>query len=189
MYAMGPWIEIYASEEVQWDLRQQATGHAAAIAASVAITVFIGSMVGLHALPYELLFLSIGAGSLCSALFATSRLVGLQSRVWCLKMSPHMIMGYNHARKSTVLAWSQVEHVDVNSDSVAIVVDGHSVIEIPSAFDDFVHVSHRILDLAELHRRPVHVRGRSLAEMDVFSLLPDLHTILSDPLVPGLNAA
>ena len=178
---MNPWIEIYDSEDVQWLLRQQVAGLSAAVGAAVSIAVFVGSMAGLNALPYPQLLVTIGILAAAGAIVVGFRLHALNSRVWCVKLSPHMIMGYNHSRRSMVFAWSDVDHVAVSEEMISVCAKGRSVIDIPTTFDDFTHVSHRILDLAELHRRPIFVKGESISDVDVYRLMPELEVLFASP--------
>ncbi len=186
---MGPWLEIYDCEEVLWQLRSRASAYASAISAALALVVLCGSLVGLSAVPLELAFLTLAVAALCLAVFWTGRLFGLQARVWCVKLSPHMIMAYNYSRRPTAFAWSQVRYVEADDECITIVAGVDTVIEIPSSFSDFAHVSHRVLDLAELHRRPVRLRGREMDDVDVFELLPGLNGALSAALPARSRAA
>jgi hypothetical protein len=176
---MNQWIEIYDSEEVQWLLRQKVAGLSATIGAAVSIAVFVASMAGLNALPYPHLLVAIGCMAAGGAVVVGFRLAAMRSLVWCVKLSPQKIMGYNHSRKSVVFAWSDVDHVAISEDAVSVVAKGGIVIDIPTAFDDFTYVSHRILDLAELHRRPIFVGGRAITDLDVFHLLPELQALFA----------
>jgi hypothetical protein len=186
---MSPWIEIYDSEEVHGRLRQQVAMHSTTIAVAISVAVFLGSLAGLYELGQEVMLLSLVLVALSAAAVTGARLLGLQSHVWCIKMSPHMIMGYNHSQKATAFPWSDVDHVAIDDRSLTIVASGRSVIEIPTSFADFVHVSHRVMDLAELHRRPIHLMGKSLPDVNLISLMPELTALLASPLVPGAEPA
>ena len=180
---MNPWIETYDSEEVHWLLRQQVAGLSAAVSGAVAVLLLMGSLVGLDVLPDVRMFWAVALLAAGVAIGVILRLVGLRSRVWCVKLSPQMIMGYNHLRRGLVFPWSDVDHVAFSDAVLSIVAQDGIVIEIPTSFADYTHVSHRILDLAELHRRPIHLTGEPLSEIDVFRLMPELRTLFAPPQV------
>lgn len=178
---MSPWIEIYDSDEVQWLLRQQVAGLSAGIGAAVSVAVFVGSVAGMQVVAYNQELIALGVLSLGVAVAVGLRLASLRRCVWCVKLSPHMIMGYNHSRRATTFAWSEVEHVAVSDEQVSIVARGRVAIEIPTSFADFTHVAHRILDLAELHRKPVFLKGQPMADVDVYRLMPELRVLFGPP--------
>jgi hypothetical protein len=178
---MSPWIEIYDSDHVQWLLRQQVAGLSAGIGVTVSVALFVGFLTGMEVVPCSEEFIALGVLSLGVAAALGLRLASLRQRVWCVKLSPHKIMGYNHSRRATTFAWSEVQHLVVCDEQVAIVTSGKEMIEIPTSFADFTHVAHRILDLAELHRKPVFLKGQSMAEVDLYRLMPELRDLLATP--------
>ncbi len=181
---MDPWIEIYDNEQVQWHLRQQVTNRAASIVASISVGVLAWSVAALHVVAYRPLLILVAVGAFSLAAWTAIGIVRLRNRVWCIKMSPHMVMGYDYRRSPATVSWSEVSRVNVTSDSIALVCDHGVVMELPGLFPDFSHVSHRILDLAELHRIPIHVNGRSLLDTDILELLPELGSLFSVPTLP-----
>lgn len=184
---MNPWIEIYDNEQVQWYLRQRVTNLAAGIVASVSLAVFACSVSGMNVVPYGRVLIAIAVSALVAAALTGIRILRLRTRVWCIKLSPHMVMGYDYRRKATTLCWSDVSRINVGAEGVLIAGKLGGSIFLPQLFPDYAHISHRILDLAELHRLPVHVEGQSIADTDVFDLLPELATLFEFP--PATRAA
>ncbi len=181
---MNPWIEIYDNEQVQWHLRQQVTNRAASIVASISVAVLAWSIAALHVVAYRPLLIGVAVGALGLAAWTAMGILRLRNRVWCIKMSPHMVMGYDYRRRPASVSWSEVARVNVTGDSIALVCDHGIVMELPGLFPDFSHVSHRILDLAELHRIPIHVNGRSLLDTDILVFLPELKGLCSATPLP-----
>ncbi len=185
---MNPWIEIYDNEQVQWHLRQRVRTLSGIVAAYASMAVVLCAISAVDLLT-NVLF-PVGAAIVCMGLAAWNgtRILGLRNQVWCVKLSPHMIRGYDYRRTPTTISWSNVVAVDVTGGHVRIETGAGQPLEIPSLFPDFAYVSHRIIDLAELHRVPVHVDGQALADTDLFSLLPELRHFFAAPIAAGSSA-
>lgn len=98
----------------------------------------------------------------------------LSRTVWCVKVSPEGLVGYDCARRKTHLPWSQVERVDVTDEALVIVQSPYQFVAISTSFFDYPSLSHGVLSHAEDHDIAFYLNGRSLADLDVYVLYPFL---------------
>ncbi len=186
---MNPWIEIYDNEQVQWHLRRRVRNLGAFLVVYVSLAVVLCAVSVMDAVPNRLLPVGAAILFLGAASWTATRILGLRNQVWCVKLSPHMIRGYDYRRTPTTISWSDVIALDVTATKISIFCGSGQPLEIPSLFPDFAYVSHRLLDLTELHRVPVYIDGLDLVNTDLFTLLPELRQIFAEPTVAGSASA
>ncbi len=179
---MADWYEVFDNEEVQLDTRK----HVGRLAG--ALVVGFGAILGLTPLlllwvPSLVLVTTLVSGSLAVMVVGASyAFLRLRSVVWCVKLSVHRVVGYDYARRKTVLSWAEIERVELDKTSLSIVAapkDGRPsrVLRVPHVFPDFAHLSHRTVEYAEAHGLPVCVEGRPWQLLDVGRLYPFLTDI------------
>ena len=181
---MPDWYEVFDNEQVQLDTRKR-VGRLAGL-----LVVGCGAVVGLApllALWNVSLVLVAGLVALVlgSAFFLASRaFLKLRSVVWCVKLSVHRVVGYDYARRKTVLSWTEIERVELDRGGLMIVAAPRGnrpgrQLRVPHLFPDFADLSHRAVDYAEAHGLPVCVDGRPWQLLDVATLYPFMNEMPS----------
>ncbi len=174
---MSDWYEVFDNEQVQYDTRKR-------VARLVGVLVVsLGAVVGL--IPLILLYLPsplvglglIGLVAVGAFMWASRAFLRLRSVVWCVKLSVHRIVGYDYARRKSVLPWTEVERVELDAAGLLIAqapTEGRPgrVLRIPHLFPDFARLSHRVVEYAEAHGLPVCVNGRPWQFLDLSTLYP-----------------
>lgn len=174
---MSDWYEVFDNEQVQFDTRKR-------VARLVGtLVVVLGAIAGaiplilLHT-PFPLLGLGLaGCGIVGVLVWASRAFLRLQSVVWCVKLSVHRVVGYDYARRKSVLSWTEVERIELDATGLVIAQrppEGRPgrVLRIPYLFPDFAPLSHRVVEYAEAHGLPVCVNGRPWQLLDVSTLYP-----------------
>ncbi|MEP0548496.1 MAG: hypothetical protein ABJF88_16285 [Rhodothermales bacterium] len=174
---MSDWYEVFDNEQVQFDTRRR-------VARLVGVLVVVlGAIAG--AIPLILLyvpfpFVALGLVGLVVAgilAWASRAFLRLRSVVWCVKLSVHRVVGYDYARRKSVLPWTEVERVELDAAGLVIAqapAEGRPgrVFRIPHLFPDFPRLSHRVVEYAEAHGLPVCVDGRPWQLLDLSALYP-----------------
>ena len=174
---MSDWYEVFDNEQVQFDTRRR-------VARLVGtLVVVLGAIAGaiplilLHT-PFPLLGLGLaGCGIVGVLAWASRAFLRLQSVVWCVKLSVHRVVGYDYARRKSVLSWTEVERIELDATGLVIAQrppEGRPgrVLRIPYLFPDFAPLSHRVVEYAEAHGLPICVNGRPWQLLDVSTLYP-----------------
>ncbi len=179
---MADWYEVFDNEQVQFDTRRR-VGRLAGV-----LVVGCGAVVGLAPLlalwlPSPWLVAGLAGVALAGMFAWASRsFLRLRSVVWCVKLSVHRVVGYDYARRKTVLPWTEVERVEVDGAGLSLVAAPKQgrpgcVLRVPHLFPDFARLSHRAVEYAEAHGLPICVHGRPWQLLDVATLYP----FLNDP--------
>jgi hypothetical protein len=174
---MSDWYEVFDNEQVQFDTRKR-------VARLVGVlVVLLGTIAGtipliLLYVPFPVLALGLVAFAVMGLLAWASRaFLRLRSVVWCVKLSVHRVVGYDYARRKSVLSWTEVERVELDPAGLVIAqapTEGRPgrVLRIPHLFPDFPRLSHRVVEYAEAHGLPVCVDGRPWQLLDLSALYP-----------------
>lgn len=173
-------FEVFDNEQVQLVTRRQAAATFLTLAGAIGGSLILFVLIGEGVVSYP------GAVALGSLLWIVAgvRLIRHIRRtnhvVWCVKISPAQIAGYDYARRQTSLYWTDVRQIEIASEGLRVrgTIDRH--IEIPTLFQDYAGVSHRIVEHAERHHIPILVDGRPLDDLDLYVLYPFL--------APGVSA-
>lgn len=174
---MSDWYEVFDYEQVQQSTRERVRRTIIALVVGLAASATVAPLVVLH-FPGWLLGLSIvGLTWLILVAIASRRLLMLRRVVWCVKLSVHRIVGYDYARRKTVLPWPDVERVDVDENGLLIVgqaTSGRSaaILRVPVLFPDYSRLSHRVVEYAEAHGIPVCIDGRPWQLVSLGALYP-----------------
>lgn len=116
---------------------------------------------------------SLGAFVLVAA-GVSWRHYALSRTVWCVKVMAESVIGYDCARRKTVLPWHEVQQIDLSGETLWIIQSSYHAVGISTSFDDFSTLSHQILQHAEPHGVTICIEGRPLDELDVYALCPFL---------------
>lgn len=171
---MAGLFEVYDNEQVQLVTRRQAAVTFLVFAAALGETLFVIILAREGLLPLWLaIILTVGVW-----VVAGWRLIRHVRRtnhiVWCVKISPLEIAGYDYARRKTSLDWCEIEQVDLAREGLLIRGRDERHLEIPHLFPEFASLSHRIVEHAERHDVPIMVDGCSWENLDVHALYPFL---------------
>lgn len=178
--------DVYDDEEVQRLARSQVSQLTGATSAAVALTL-LGITVGVTG-RLSLPLLGVGLVILWVGLAAWTawRLRSLRRRVWCVRLTDDGIEGYDYARRKLTLEWNAVRRIDVTDHGLVVVGMGPALFEVPSIFNDFADLSHRVVRYAERSGIPLYIDGQPWQQLDVYHLFPML---ADDPFSPRSGSA
>lgn len=171
---MSNWYEVFDNENVQLNTRRQATHLSLYTALAVMLTFLITALAleGTLPLPTAGILLVVLWAGLTSWL--SYRMRKLRRIMWCVKVSPDRIVGYDYTRHKTVLDWPAVHRVELAPKGLLLAGEDHCTLEIPHLFPDFHLLSHRIVQHAETHSVPILIDGQPWESVDVYHLFPFL---------------
>lgn len=179
---MADLYEVFDNEEVQFDTRRRVGRLAGALVVGCGIVVVLSPLL-VRWLPSPFLVAVLALALLIGMfVWASKAFLRLSSVVWCVKVSVHRVVGYDYARRKTVLAWPEIERVEVDDGGLLIVAAPKEnrparQLRVPHLFLDFPRLSHRVVEYAESHRLPVCVEGRPWQLLDVETLYPFLNEV------------
>lgn len=171
------WYEVFDNEQVQFDTRKRVARLVGVLVVVLGTLACITPLL-LIFLPSVLLVLGLVGIAVGGVLVWASRaFLRLRSVVWCVKLSVHRVVGYDYARRKSVLPWTEVERVELDEAGLLIAqapAEGRPdrVLRIPFLFPDFALLSHRVVEYAEAHGLPVCVHGRPWQLLDLSTLYP-----------------
>lgn len=97
--------------------------------------------------------------------------------VWSIRLSFHGLVA-DFGRRRTAMRWGDVTRVALDDAGLVILgtdEDGKARrLRIPHTFPRYVRLSHRVVEYAEAHRRPVFVDGRPWQLLKLRTLYPFL---------------
>ena len=166
--------EVYDDEKVQLLTRRKAGVTFAVLIASVASSVVLVVLTREGIIGSWLSLCLQGAIWSYAALRLTRHVQRTNHVVWCVKMSPAQVIGYDYARRKTAISWCDVRRIEVGDSGIVVQGPPDRRLEIPHLFPDFPALSHRIVDHAEAHRIPLTIEGRDLDALDIHDLYPFL---------------
>jgi len=123
---------------------------------------------------------ALGAGLLAvaSAAWLVQGLREIRDRVWCVKVSARRVVGYDLAQQRMAVDWGDVDCVEI--DRRGVMVRGRDEagtpcrLRIAPSFPDYTALSHRFVEYAEMHTRPVYLDGRPWQLLDLHAVYPFL---------------
>jgi hypothetical protein len=174
---MAEWYEVFDNEQVQFETRKRVARLGGVL---VVLTVAALALAPVLAYLFDSALIAAGlAGGLLLGLvvWASRMFVQLRSVMWCVKLSVHRVVGYDYARRKSVLPWTEVERVELDDDGLLIVGAPNEgrpgrMLRIPLLFPDFAQLSHRVVEYAEAHGLPICVEGRPWQFLDLPTVYP-----------------
>ena len=170
------WSQIYDDDETLKDVRARvrrlvvafALASGALVSAAPLSTVIGGADAALTATLCGTL-LAITAGAVMVQLAREHR------RIWRIELSMRQATGYDAAGRRRTLAWPDVEAVDVTEAGLVIAgLDASSGARVrllaPLGMTTYTALSHRAVEYAEAHRRPVRIDGVPIDQIDLARL-------------------
>lgn len=179
---MADWYEVFDNEQVQFDTRRRVGRLAGALVVGCGAVVVLTPLLILWVPSLVLVAGIVSALLAVMFVWASHAFLRLRSVVWCVKLSVHRVVGYDYARRKTILSWAEIERVEVDARALSIVASPKNgqtsrILRIPHLFPDFARLSHRAVEYAEAHGLPVCVEGRPWQLLDVETLYPFLADI------------
>lgn len=174
---MAAWYEVFDNQDALLESRHRVwrltRGYAfVAIGLAVAAPLAV-----LHA-PGGPWLAAFGALALVGAgLFVLRALRMLHGVAWCVRLSFHGLVA-DFGQRRTAMRWSQVSRVEVDDEGLTVVgSDEEGVVmrlRLPGTFPRYTQLSHRVVEYAEAHRRPLFVDGKPWQLLDLQVLYPFL---------------
>lgn len=174
---MPTWYEVYDNQEALLATRQRVrrlTTRYGVASVTVALTA---PLVVLHVPGGP--WIAVGAAAVLAAagLFVVRSLRALHAVAWCLRLSYHGLLA-DFGRRRTAMRWRDVARVEVDDEGLMILGtdEGGTArrLRIPLAFPRYARLSHRVVEYAEAHGRPIFVDGRPWQLLDLRTLYPFL---------------
>lgn len=183
---MSNWYEVFDNEEVQLVTRNRMIKLIRVLVVAFAVSVTFILTTSAQPVTRVLTVLVLGCVWFNVSFWIIRKLNQIRRVMWCLKLSDRRIVGYDYARRKTVLDWIHVGRVEVTDQSIMVVGTENTYLEIPHLFPDFSTISHRIVEYAEFYHVPVYINGVPWDQVDVHRLYPSLtdDTPLSDDGAP-----
>ncbi len=174
---MAFWYEVYDNQDVLLATRQRVgrltTGYGIA---SIAVAA-VAPLLIVHVPHGPWIAVGVAGVLLAAGLVVLQALRELRAVAWCVKLSFHHLLG-DFGRRRTTMPWTSVARVEVDDDGLVVVgSDDNGApqrLRIPSAFPRFAHLSHRVVEYAEAHHRPIFVDGRPWQHLDLYRIYPFL---------------
>lgn len=167
---MASWTEVFDTEEVLYAARRAVTAVTMLFGVVVAATIGVMAVATAGRLSSGMAILLIVAVWIAAGLWSAARLRALRRIAWCVRLSEHEIVAYDHARRKTALRWKDVRRIDWHDNRMIISGDVRCSIEVPEHFTQYSRMSHIIYDLAERHNIAILVEGEPLPVLDVYEL-------------------
>ena len=177
---MAEWFEVYDSKRVLIRARRRATRLvwifaliSGALVAAAPVAVFVFPDVGVAVAG------TCGIGLVLYGIWMIARLSQIHGKLWRIDLSVHRALGFDTGRRSRALAWPNVHQVDIDDSGLLLVGRTHGAwvrLQIPSTFPHYTALSHRVVEYAEAHDRPVWVDGKPWQSLDLEVLYPFLRS-------------
>ncbi|NNF58047.1 MAG: hypothetical protein HKN04_07375 [Rhodothermaceae bacterium] len=174
---MPTWYEVYDNQDVLLATRQRVRritriyGFAAIAVATLAPLAMV------HVTGGAWLAGTAGVSLVVAGAYVFKALRELHAVAWSVKLSFHHIIG-DFGRRRTTIRWRAVARVELDRDGLVILgADEQGVaqkLRIAHAFPDYPRLSHRVVEYAEAHGRPVYVDGQPWQLLDLHAVYPFL---------------
>ena len=180
---MPCWHEVFDNQDALLLSRQRVRGLTRRYAFA-ALVVALGAPLAIIHLPGGAWMATVAAVALIAAgvwlALALRRLHGI---AWCVRLSFHELVA-DFGRRRTAFRWEELQRVELDDDGLLLIGPdtGGALrrLRLPDSFPDYVRLSHRVVEYAEAHRRPVYLDGRPWQLLDVDALYPFLREALRE---------
>ncbi|MEL6445507.1 MAG: hypothetical protein AAF089_10800 [Bacteroidota bacterium] len=172
---MPDWYEVFDNEQALVQTRERVGQLTIGTSLLAGAVVSFAPLVVLH-FDHGLVWAGLMAAVLAAALgWAALDYLHQRCVVWCVKLSMQHVIGYDFARRTLELDWTNVARVELDAEGLLLVGEPSekplpTVLKIPHSYPAFATLSHRIVEYAEAHHVPVHVDGQPLETLDVDSI-------------------
>ena len=174
---MSTWYEVYDNQDALLLSRQrvrQLTRRYGLASLAVALTA---PLVVLHVPGGAWVALAAAVLLAAAGLLVLRALRALHAVAWCVRLSFHGLLA-DFGRRRTAMRWEEVARVALDDEGLLVLgtdEDGAARrLRIPLDFPRYAHLSHRVVEYAEAHGRPIFVDGRPWQLLDLHALYPFL---------------
>jgi hypothetical protein len=180
---MAAWYEVYDDQDALLDARRRVQRLTRAYGLAT-LALAVGAPLAVLHLPQGP-WLAAGAalGLLGGGLYLLHALRTLHAVTWCIRLSFHGFVA-DFGQRRTAMRWSNVARVEVDDEGLLVVGtdEGGAALRLrlPSSFPRYAQLSHRLVEYAEAHRRPIFVDGRPWQLLDLQVLYPFLGDAVSE---------
>ena len=112
----------------------------------------------------------------------------LRSVVWCIKISPGEVVGYDYARRQTEWAWDSIVRVELTEKKTILTNRSAQQMIIPGMFEDYTELSHLLVAEAERRGIKIFIHGRDIEDLDIYEIFPFLLDDKPGPSAPQSSA-
>lgn len=177
---MAEWFEVYNAKSVLVRARRRARRlmwtYAAVSGALIAV-----APVAVFVLPRGGFAVAVvsAIGLVAYGIWVVVRLNHIHRKLWRLDVSVHRALGFDTGRRSRALTWSNVEKVEVDAAGITLIGRTHGSwvrLRVPTSFPRYTSLSHRVVEYAEAHGRPIWVDGKPWQMLDLETLYPFLRS-------------
>jgi hypothetical protein len=180
---MATWYEVYDNQDALLATRRRVRRTTKRYGMTSAALAVAAPLVIFHAPGGP--WVAVGAAAVLVALgvVVLRELRALHDVAWCVRLSFHGLVADLGGRR-TAIPWSEVARVEVDDEGLLIVgteergAPWH--LRIPCAFPRYACLSHRVVEYAEAHGRPLFVDGRPWQLLDLHALYPFLGDVVSE---------
>jgi hypothetical protein len=180
---MATWYEVYDNQDALLATRRRVRqmtaryGSASAVVAVAAPVVILLVPGGPWVAVGSAAVLVVAGGVVLRALRE------LHDVAWCVRLSFHGLVA-DFGRRRTAMRWSEASRVEIDDEGLLIVGtdEGSAVrrLRVPHTFPRYAALSHRVVEYAEAHGRPIFVDGRPWQLLDLHALYPFLGDVVSE---------
>ncbi|MDX1421281.1 MAG: hypothetical protein R3181_15050 [Rubricoccaceae bacterium] len=174
---MPTWYEVFDNQDALLSTRQRVRRLSTRYGMASVAVALTAPLVVLHVPGGP--WIALGAAGVLAAagVYVLRALRALHAVAWCLRLSYQGLLA-DFGRRRTALRWRNVARVEVDDEGLLVLGtdEGGTArrLRIPLAFPRYAHLSHRVVEYAEAHRRPIFVDGRPWQLLDLRALYPFL---------------
>ncbi|HLT47080.1 MAG TPA: hypothetical protein VK002_07615 [Rubricoccaceae bacterium] len=174
---MPTWYETYDNQDALLATRQRVSRLTTRYGMAAVTVALSAPLVILHVPHGPWVAVGTAAALALAGLFVLRALRTLHAVAWCVRLSfQGMVTDFGQRR--TAMRWSEVARVELDDEGLVVVGtdEGGTArrFRIPHDFPRYAHLSHRVVEYAEAHGRPVFVDGRPWQLLDLHALYPFL---------------
>jgi hypothetical protein len=174
---MSTWYEVYDNQDALRATRQRVRGLTRRYGVATLGLALWAPLVILHVPAGPWIALGAAAVLAASGVLVLRALRRLHAVAWCVRLSFHGLVA-DFGRRRTALRWSAVARVELDDEGLVILgtdEGGTAVrLRLPYSFPRYAALSHRVVEYAETHGRPIFVDGRPWQLLDLLALYPFL---------------
>ena len=180
---MPSWHEVFDNQDALLRSRQRVRGLTRWYGLA-ALGVALGAPLAIIHLPGGT-WLAAGAALvlIVAGVWLTLVLRQLYAVAWCVRISFHELVA-DFGRRRTAFRWEELQRVELDDEGIILVGPdtGGAVrrLRLPDSFPEYTRLSHRVVEYAEAHRRPVYLDGQPWQLLDVDALYPFLREALRE---------
>ncbi len=165
---------IFDSEAVQARVREQISQIYSYAAVSCGLVLGLLYILTLPEVNTLLVAAITATASWGAYRYLFARINRLRNVVWCVKLTEHDVVGYDHSRTRLSIPWEDIDRINLTDGGIQIQTLASRSIEVPHLFDDYHEISHLLMEEAEYRGIPLFINGYPWQQATVYQLFPEL---------------